>query len=262
MSNIEADIERANALTRGKGDPPADLSAEKAALESDQRGFLAIVGIFMRSWPYLRPLIVGFWREKTLTGMAGRNRPWSFTHAPPLVTLVTYLGPVSGMLPTGVDFKLDLLLGVTVVMMVICWALLFLKGHAMTIASALLILIGIGANVMAVTVVDGYADNLQVGLVSFSCLLIWLVQYRVENCQLQVRFRLGAHLVYYYAAVWLLVFAELLGSLFSVDILNQSILVGEPVTPFVAEFIDRPDLAKGSVPRPAEDANAPASRDS
>ena len=250
------DIERANALTRSKGDAPRDLSAEKAALESDQRGFLAIVGIFMRSWPFLRPLIVGYWREKTVIRMAGRNRHWSFLHAPPLVTLITITGPVSGLLPGGVEFMLDLLLGITVVMTVISWALLFLIDRAKTFASLMLILIGVIANLMAVMVVDGYADNLQVGLVSFACLLIWLVQYCVENGQLQVRIRLGTHLVYYYALVWLLVFVELLGGLFSVDILNQSILVGEPVTPFVSEVINRPDLSRGSVPRVDEEADS------
>jgi ABC-type multidrug transport system fused ATPase/permease subunit len=152
------------------------------------------------------------------------------------------------MLPMGVDVKLDLLLGATVLMTAISWVLIFLKGRAQIIVSLILALIGTIAALSAIFLVEGYADNFQVLLVCFGCVLIWLIQYRIDEGRLQVRIRLGCHLIYYYAIVYLFTLVGIVTTLFSADVVNQSILQGKPLTPFLANFIDRPDLAVGTVP--------------
>ncbi len=246
MSNID----RADALSTWDG-----FEKPPGRDDVDQRRFSDVLLIFIRTWPHLRPLVMGYWREKVLRAANGAQRKttdWSFYHAPPIVTLVMLMGPLTGLLPYGEDFKLDLLLYATFAMTVLSWMLLFLKGQSQVYASIVLIVIGIVTNATAVLGVTGYGDNLQVGLVTLACLGIWMVQYRYEQGALKVRLRLGAHLVYYYGIVWMFVFLNLLAALFSADVINQSILVGEPLTEFVSDLIGREDMAEGSVPKKAE----------
>ena len=57
---------------------------------------------------------------------------------------------------------------------------------------------------------------------------------------------MGCHLVYYYALYWLSTLTGLITGLFTIDLLNQSILQAEPLTPFLADFIGREDLGSGA----------------
>lgn len=168
----------------------ADTSPDKPE-GSAEKNFKEIVKIFIRTWPFLLPLIIGYWREKTLSKAAtfdpSKDKDWSFHHAPFLVTIFTLIGPLTGLLPMGVDFKLDLLLGATVLMAVVSWALIFLESRLQVVVSVALVVIGVSANLAAIFLVEGYADNFQVGLVSFGCLCIWLVQYRIEAGGLEIR---------------------------------------------------------------------------
>jgi len=249
------DIDRASALPKFGY---ADTTPDKPEGSADKK-FTEIVKIFIRTWPFLLPLIIGYWRERTLSKSAvfgpSRNTDWSFHHAPVLVTIFTVIGPLTGLLPLGVDSHLDLLLGATVLMTVIGWALVFLKGRTQIVVSLVLVAIGVAANLSAIFLVKSpalpfkYADNFQVGLVSFGCICIWLVQYRIGGGKLQIRIRLGCHLIYYYAITYLFTLVGIVASLFSTDVVNQSILQGKPLTPFLADFIGRPDLAVGTVPR-------------
>jgi len=230
----------------------ADTAPGKPEGSSDKK-FTEIVKIFIRTWPFIIPLVVGYWREKTLSKAAaagsGKDTGWSFHHAPFVVTILTLIGPLTGTLPMGVDTKLDLLLAATVVMTAISWALIFMRGRTQVIASLILTAIGTLTALSAIFLVDGYADNFQVLLVCFGCVCIWLVQYRFDGGRLQVRLRLGCHLIYYYAIVYLFTLVGIVTTLFSADVINQSILQAEPLTPFLADFIGRPDLAVGTVPR-------------
>jgi ABC-type multidrug transport system fused ATPase/permease subunit len=244
-----SDIDRARALPKLGF---ADTAPGKPEGSSDKK-FKEIVRIFVRTWPFIIPLVVGYWREKTLskataTG-SGKDTDWSFYHAPFIVTIFTLIGPLTGMLPMGVDTKLDLLLAATVVMTAISWALIFMRGRILVIVSLILTAIGTLTALTAIFLVDGHADNFQVLLVCFGCVCIWLVQYRFDGGRLQVRLRLGCHLIYYYAIVYLFVLVGIVAGLFSADVINQSILQAEPLTPFLADFIGRPDLAIGTVPR-------------
>ena len=247
------DIERAAALPKLGY---AETTPDKPEGSADKK-FKEIVKIFIRTWPFLLPLIIGYWREKTLSKAAvfgsEKSKDWSFHHAPFLVTLFMLIGPLTGLLPMGVDFKLDLLLGATVLMTAISWLLIFLKGRAQVAASLILAAVGTLAALAAIFLVEGYKDNFQVLLVCFGCVCIWLIQYRIEDGRLQVRFRLGAHLIYYYAITYLFTLIGIVTALFSADVVNQSILQGEPLTPFLANFIGRPELAIGTVPRETAD---------
>ncbi len=242
------DQDRVHALPSW-GDAP--LPTDRAPSQPvDARGFSEIIKILIRTWPYLLPLVLGYWREYTpgpRPVLASVVTDWGFRYVPPLVTVLALLGPLTGLLPMGVNWQLDLLLAATGGMVVLIWLMAVLQGKNFAIAAISLVLLASAANLFAVLAVTGWADNFQVGLVTLGCLCVWLIQYRSVDGKMQWRIRVGCHLVYYYALVWVLAMLGTITGLFTIDLLNQSILQAQPLTPFLADFIGRPDIAAGSV---------------
>ena len=221
-----------------------------------EHGFVAIVKIFARTWPYLLTYIKGYWREfpgeNTTQADATNAGRWSYGHVPPLVTLMAVLGPVTGLVTTGTSWTIDLLVAASVSLAVISWLLLFARNHLYYILSATFAGIASVSFLFAVFAVDGLADNLYMGLVVAACACIWVLQYRLEDGRIRFRVRLGSHLVYYFILVWASTLLLLLIALFSVDVISQSILQAKPLTPFVADLISEPEMA-GQV-EPGNDA--------
>ncbi len=242
------DLKQARALPFwGKGEAPATSGPSRGP---EEQGFVAIVRIFVRTWPYLLPQVLGRWRELPRRSSAANAAPsdaahgaWSFRHVPPLVTVLTAVGAFFWLAPPGTDWLHDLLLAATVLMTLLVWALLFVKGRAYLAASLALVVIATAAFLFAVFAVDGLADNVHVGLVSVSCACIWVLQYRFAEGRLRFRIRLGSHLIYYFALLWASTLLTMVIALFSVDLISQSILQAEPLTPFLADFIGQPELA-------------------
>lgn len=228
----------------GEGDTPPESQPSKAP---EERGFVAVLRILVRTWPYLLPQVVGRWRElprgTAADGDAAANEAWSFRHVPPLVTVLTALGPLLWLAPPGTDWLHDVLLAATVLMTLLVWTLLFVKGRAYLASSLALVVIGTAAFLFALFAVDGLADNLYVGLVALACACIWVLQYRFDQGKLRLRIRLGSHLVYYFGLLWASTLLTMVIALFSVDLISQSILQAEPLTPFLANFIGQPELA-------------------
>ena len=217
---------------------------------ADVQGFRDVFKVFIRTWPYLATLVLGYWREKTLLRsqlFSHLDGSWSFGYVPFLVTALTAFGPVSGLLPYGVNGQLDLLLAATVLMTMLIWGLVLVSGRLFLLLAITLVLTGSAANLMAFLVVPGWSDNFQVLLVTVGCLCIWLVQFRADNNCIQFRIRAGCHLVYYYIFIWFEIFLGIVAGLFTIDLLNQSILQAQPLTLFLAEFIGQPYLASGVV---------------
>lgn len=190
--------------------------------------------------------------------MQGGDSPessgWSFYHVPPFVTVLAIMGPLLGWLPVGVHWSYDVLLAATAVMTLLTWALLFVRGKAYFGVSCALVVVGILAALFAVFAVDGLLDNLQVGLVCFGCVCIWVLQYKRVSGRIRFRVRLGSHLVYYFMLTWAATLFGLVIALFSVDLISQSILQAEPLTPFIAGLIGQPELAEG-IPAEPDGAN-------
>ena len=229
----------------------ADLPAHRdRSADSDQRGLSDVVKILIRTWPFLLPQILGHWRDYTLlrsSTLSSADSDWSYGYVPPLVTVLALIGPVSGLTPIGVNWQLDLLVTGSAIMTLLTWSLMIVTGRWFIAAAVFLVLISSGTLAFAVMVVTGWTDNLQVGLVSLGCLGIWLLQFRRANGAVQVRIRLGCHLVYYYVLVWVGLLLTTIAGLFTIDLLNQSILQAKPLTPFLADFIGRPDIARDSI---------------
>lgn len=246
----DGDAERVRALPLwGEAPLPPDRYRPD---DADGRGFTDVARIMLRTWPWLKPMVVGTWRERALpisTNGAGES-DWSFAYAPVLVTVLALLGPYAGWLPVGVNWQYDLLVGGVAMMAASSWVAVGARWWAETslliAAAAVLVVVALGINLFAVLVVEGMRDNLAVALVTAGALGLWLVHFRRARGAFRVRVRVGCHLVYYYALYWLSTLTGLITGLFTIDLLNQSILQAEPLTPFLADFVGREDLGSGA----------------
>ena len=246
----ERDAERIGALPLwGEAPLPPD---RYRADDADGRGFTDVVRILLRTWPWLKPLVVGTWRERALpvSTNGAKDSDWSCGYAPVLVTVLAMAGPLSGWLPVGVNWQYDLLLGGVLVMAVSSWIAVGARRWEETTlqvaAVVVLVAVALLANLFAVLAVEGALDNVAVAMVTVAALGLWLVHFRRAHGVFRVRVRVGCHLVYYYALYWLSTLTGLVTGLFTIDLLNQSILQAEPLTPFLADFIGREDLGSGA----------------
>ena len=245
------DAERVGALPLwGEAPLPGD---RYRADDADGRGFTDVVRIMLRTWPWLKPMVVGTWRERALpiATNGAKDSDWSFGYGPVLVTLLALVGPFAGWLPIGVNWQYDLLVAAMVVMAVASWVVIvstWLRDATRLLATAVGVLVSVAllANLFAVLAVEGARDNVAVALVTVAALGLWLVHFRRAHGVFRVRVRVGCHLVYYYALYWLSTVTGLVTGLFTIDLLNQSILQAEPLTPFLADFIGREDLGSGA----------------
>ena len=259
MSNLK----RSKALPfLGRG--PSRREQSDASME--EHGFMAVIMIFARTWPFIRPYILGYWREiswQPSTLVSSHDHPgatsdsgWSFKHIPPLVTITALMGPMSGVLPLNTSWLFDFLLMTTCCMTLLAWSLLYVKQKLYVGVSSALFIIGTIAFLFAVFVVEGVLDNIFIALICGVTSGIWLIQYRVDQGKLHLRVRLGSHLIYYFIGVWVSTLLLLLISLFSVDVVSQSILQAKPLTPFIAGLIEQPQLASSAGQSAAAQGNA------
>ena len=252
---------RANALPFLRRGP---VHSNKTDNSVAAQGFVAIAMIFARTWPFLKPYILGYWRELTFsrdnttpagattdTGLDGSatesnthhadGSQWSFKHIPPLATLAAALGPITGVLPYNESWLYDFLLFATFTMAALSWCLLFAKKKFYVVLSTSLFITGAVAFLFAVFVVDGLLDNVYIAITCALSAGIWMFQYQFKEGRLRFRVRLGSHLIYYFVGVWASTLLLILISLFSVDVVSQSILQAKPLTPFIADLIADPE---------------------
>ena len=166
---------------------------------------------------------------------------------PPLVTIVAVMGPLTGLIPFNTSWLFDFLLVSVACMTALSWCLLFLRKRHYVLASFALAAIGAISLLFAVFVVDGVVDNLYIAFVCAASTGIWVLQYRLEGGRIRIRLRVGSHLVYYFVLFWASQLLLMLLALFSVDVVSQSILQAKPLTPFIAEFINEPEMS-GEIP--------------
>ncbi|MDA0790859.1 MAG: ABC transporter ATP-binding protein [Proteobacteria bacterium] len=237
---------RAHALPIiGDGPIPADRDRSVA---DDSHSFTVILKLFLRAWPYIRPLIMGRWfipgegiEDRIAENVAGGG--YRFGYAPFLITLVA-LTPILGWVPGGIEFPTSILYGTVAIMVIASWPVAFTTGEQQTWSALALVTAGIIANVVASFVVTGWQDGVYTALVTLACVFGWMVQYRVTDGRVNFRIRVAAHLVYFYAIVWLQRIIGLVFGLVLADLLNQSILQAEPLMPTVAAMAGLPSWSR------------------
>ncbi len=231
------------------GDDPT-VGQPEIPTEEDKTDFWVILKLFLRAWPYIRPHIFGRWfvpgqgtQENVAEGVGGGG--YGFGYAPILVTLTAIAGPfVVGLDTSNTQFPLNLLY-LSIAGMVVCsWPVAFAAGKHQTMAAALLIVMGLVANLTATFVIDGFADGIYAAIVTLACVAGWTFHFRSHEGRLEYRVRVHAHLVYFYAITWVRNFIELAVGLMLADMLNQSILQADPIMPALAAMIGAPEWGR------------------
>ena len=249
----EEDRRRANALPyigNGTIPPERDLS-----LDDDRQKFTGVVLLLLRSWPYVRPQLLGRWyypgvglSDEVADNVSGSG--YSLAYAPVLVAALAALGPFIGMVEPTFEYPMHFLY-IAVAVMVVTMTLLGIprvSDRVQAYSAILLALAAFAANLIAALVVDGMMDTFYVALVTAACLFGWMTQFRVEsrNQRLHVafRFRLHAHLAYYYILIGIQGFIGLAMGLILTDLLMQSLVQSQALHPGVAEFFGHPEYSR------------------
>ena len=220
--------------------------------EDDDSGFIHVLTLFLRSWPYIRPMFLGRWwypsqgidaeTADTLT-----DDKYRFDYAPFLVTLIAGLGllhPDLNLTPIWPNALLFVPIAVMIGGMTV---MVVATGRTQLFATLGTLLGGIGANVSANLFIDGYVDGFYAALVSFSAFLGWIFQFHTQGGETAIRIRAATHLVYFYSVNFTQRLIGLVLGILLVDIMNQSILQGEPLAPGLSEFLGLPELSSLNV---------------
>ena len=216
----------------------------------DDGSFMDVLRLLMRSWPYIRPQLLGRWwyPGRGIEGGVAELRGHGYqSYAPFLVALVAIAGPLTGWTPATLEWP-HYLLYVPVAAMVVGMALMtWASGWRQALGVVALLLGGIGTNLTAIFLVDVYTAGLYGVAVTASCVLGWMVQMRLRGGRVEYRVRLGAHLVYFYAINFFERFLNLTLGIVLADLLNQSLLQAEPLAPGLATLVGYPEWATGQV---------------
>ncbi len=242
---IQANRRRAKALPiYARGEIPED---KNLAVEDDRSGFIAVVLLFLRSWPYIRPQLLGHWYVPGVGLQKEVADPvvadgYYFWYAPILYGLVAIGGPLFSIVP-GFENWAWILFYVTVIFTggcftSMCWA----KGRDLMILTISTILSSLVLICLSMFVLDGVADGAYSVCLVGSCLLGWMLQIRVHNGKIDYLFRLHAHLVYFYLIQFGQRFVGFAYGLVNADLMNQAILQGEPLAPGLARILGYDEL--------------------
>ena len=183
------------------GDGPIPPERDRR-IGDDDKSFHEVLLLFLRSWPYIRPQFLGRWLipgEGVEQRVAETGSGYQLTYAPFLVAAIALVGPLLGVVPATMAWPMNLLYLPIAALVLSVFALAFSTHRRRMIATAGLVLSGLGTNISATFFIDGYADSFYAAGVTVAAIVGWMCQFRVDQGRLKVRVRVGAHLVYFYA---------------------------------------------------------------
>ena len=223
-------------------------------LASDDSGFLDVMLLLLRSWPYIRPQLLGHW---WYPGPGGGVRPevadmvsgegYRFGYAPFLVAVVAAIGPMSGWMPSTFAWPMGLLYVPVIATVVSMFLMALTQGRSQMIGTIGVLLGCIGMNIAGGFFIEGFQSTTYAVVMTIACIAGWILQFRVREGQIQFRARVGTHLVYFYAINFLQRGIAIVVGLILADLLNQSLLQAEPLAPGLAALLGFPELATGSI---------------
>ena len=250
LADLAANRLRARALPmfrEGKIPPERDRSVSE-----DDSGFRDVLLLLIRSWPYIRPQLLGRWwypkqgaDDRVADLVSGDG--YRFGYAPFLVAAVAALGPMSGWVPATFDWPMYLLYVPVATMVAAMFAMAFAQGRVQMVGTAALLLGGIGTNVSASFFIEGYASSLYGAAVTVACIAGWMLQFRLREGRIEYRVRIGAHLVYFYAINFTQRFIGLALGVILADLLYQNLLQGEPLAPALAQLFGVPEWTQAYI---------------
>ena len=252
------DFRRAKALPFwGDGEIPKHRDR---SLEEDLYGLRAILVLFLRSWPFVRPQLLGHWhivgvgRQDTIAEISPTDN-YSSTYAPLLALLVAFSGPLLGFAPWDYgqvaevlyDFPSNIFYGLIFTQIIGLFALTSIAVRG-TASIAVAVVIGVSAFVtllMSILVMDGWGVMIYGIMTTMASAMPWFIQFGQEDGVRRIRVRVETHLVFFYALVGLQIVMAIPIGIYTAEILAQSVLQSIALNPQIADFFGRPDLALG-----------------
>ena len=222
------------------------------SVEDDETPFRAVVRLLLRSWPYLRPQVLGNWwmpgegiEPQSAELLGGRG--YSFRYMPPLVTLLALIPLFFGLIPITGDAPLYALHVLVAIIVSSVWALSSTSGKAQGFALLLLLFAIVSGNMAALVFFEDASLSIYLGALTAACLSGWFIQLRVGPKGLAFRVRVGTHLIYYYGMTLILSMGYLLLSLLLAEVINQSLLQNEALMPGLAALLGYADFSADAV---------------
>ncbi len=160
------------------------------SVAEDEHTFLAIVTLFLRSWPFIRPQVMGNWwrpgqgvEQSVAEDIGGGD--YHFFYAPILLLVVAFAGPMLGMMPATADLQWQhyTLYGLITVVIAGFSYLTYIPGRYQFQSALLLVFLVFAANFEATVVIDGYLDGFYMAAITLACLMGWMVQFRTRAAQ-------------------------------------------------------------------------------
>ncbi len=229
-------------------------------LASDDSGFLDVMRLLLRSWPYIRPQLLGHW---WYPGPGGGVQPevadmvsgqgYRFGYAPFLVAAVAALGPLSGWMPGSFAWPMGLLYVPVIATVASMFLMALTQGRSQMVGTVGVLLGCIGTNVAGGFFIEGFQSTIYAAVVTIACIVGWMLQFRLRGSQIQFRARVGTHLVYFYAINFTQRGIAIVLGLILADLLNQSLLQAEPLAPGLAKLLGYPELAAGNIEELTDD---------
>ncbi len=232
---------------------PGELPPDKMkSVDEDDSGLIDVIKLLFRSWPYIRPQLLGRWyipgegmENRVADTVAGSG--YNFGYAPFLLALVVIGGPLLGIVPRTLESPYHYLYIPAAVFLLAMTAMSFARGRIQIWAALAAVFSGFLVNIAAIYLVEGWIDGFYAIAVTLAAIFGWTVQYRLADRRIHFRLRLGTHLCYYYLIVFIQQIIGFFFGLIMVDLMNQSLLQGEPLAPGVAKWLGLPDLSMETI---------------
>lgn len=226
-----------------------ELPPEKmASVSDDESGFIDVLKLFLRSWPFIRPQLLGRWftpgegmGEEVADNVAGSG--FRFGYAPFLVIVIAFIGPLSGWVEPSLEWPMILLYAPVAALCLSMFVMTYSRGRTQSIGALLAVFSGFFVNLNAMLLIEGWWDGFYGVAVTVAAALGWMVQYRHSDGPIEIRIRLGTHLCYYYLVVFTQATIGFFFGLIIADLLNQSLLQGEPLAPGLSRILGLPELS-------------------
>lgn len=228
---------------------PGELPPDKMkGVEEDDSGLIDVIKLLFRSWPYIRPQLLGRWyvpgeglENRVADTVAGSG--YNFGYAPILLAFVVIVGPLSGIVPRTLESPYYYLYVPVAVFWCAMTAMTYSRGRTQIWAALAAIFSGFLINIAAIYLVEGWIDGFYAIAVTLAGIVGWTVQYRIADRRIHFRLRSSTHLCYYYLITFVQQIIGFFFGLVLVDLMNQSLLQGEPLAPGVAQWLGLPDLS-------------------
>ena len=245
-----ANTRRARALPWFRyGHIPPEIDLD---VKDDSSGFHDVIRLFLRSWPYIRPQLLGNWFRP---GSGTENRVadtiasegFHFYYAPILLFVLAIAGPLSGVVERSIMFPHILLYVPAATLCIGMCGMAFGVKETQFLATIVTVISGVAVNLVATYIIDGIPDGIYAGVLTVAAIFGWIVQFRMRDSRIEWRVRVRTHLVYFYAIQFTQRFIGLGLGLITADLLNQNLLQGNPIAPGLAEFLGVPEWAQGTI---------------